>query len=138
MKTAKTKATSDALKILGRDDDSEMRAAIDEQVVRSQVAEMVLAAREARRLTQAALAKLMGTRQSVISRIEDADDSGSVTVATLTRLFSVLGMSLSFRAVPEAADAVSKRSRRRELPVRMGRSPRKSGARFGRRSAAGT
>ncbi len=100
MKTAKTKTTSDAQKILGRDDDPKIRAAIEEQVVRSQVAEMVLAAREARQLTQAALAKLMGTRQSVISRIEDADDGGSVTVATLTRLFSVLRMSLSIHAVP--------------------------------------
>ncbi len=100
MKTTKTKMASDALKILGRDDNLKIRAAIDEQVVRSQVAEMVLAAREARQLTQAALARLMGTRQSVISRIEDADDSGSITVATLTRLFSVLRMSLSIHAVP--------------------------------------
>jgi ribosome-binding protein aMBF1 (putative translation factor) len=100
MKTVKTKTTSDARKILGRDEDPEMRAAIEEQVVRCQVAELVLAARESRNLTQAALAKLMGTRQSVISRIEDADDSGSVTVATLTRLFSVLRMSLSIQAAP--------------------------------------
>lgn len=103
MKTKKTKKTSDALRILGRDDDPKLRAAIEEQVVRSQVAEMVLAAREARHLTQADLAKLMGTRQSVISRIEDADDDGSVTVATLTRLFSVLKMNLALQAVPARA-----------------------------------
>lgn len=100
MKTAKAKTTSDALEILGRNDDSKLRAAIEAQVVRSRVAEMVLEARERKHLTQADLAKLMGTRQSVISRIEDADDSGSITVATLTRLFVALGMNLSLKATP--------------------------------------
>jgi ribosome-binding protein aMBF1 (putative translation factor) len=103
MKTARAKKTSDALQILGRNDDLKLRAAIEEQLVRSKVAEMVLEARERKHLTQAELAKLMGTRQSVISRIEDADDAGSVTVATLTRLFAALDMNLSFRAVPARA-----------------------------------
>lgn len=98
-----TKKTRDALEILGRDDDQKLRAEIEAQAVRCHIAEIVLAAREAKGLTQTSLAKLMGTRQIVISRIEDASDDGSVTVATLVRLFSVLDMSLTVEAVPAHA-----------------------------------
>ena len=124
MKTARTKAIRDALKILGRNDDARLRAAIEAQKVRCRVAEMVLEAREQKRVTQAGLAKLMGTRQSVISRTEDADDDGSVTVATLTRLLAVLGMNLTFEAVPARNTAwlsrpATARSRRPKLPTRF-------------------
>jgi ribosome-binding protein aMBF1 (putative translation factor) len=120
MKISKTRKTSDALRILGRDDDAKLRRAIEEQVVRSRIAEMVLAAREARNLTQAALAKRMGTHQSVISRIEDADADGSVTVATLTRLFAVLDMDLSFEAVTKGRSTRQRSRPRRRRRARVG------------------
>jgi ribosome-binding protein aMBF1 (putative translation factor) len=102
MTTAKRKKTSDGLKILARitGNDPKVRAAIATQKIRCQIAETVFGARESRGLTQASLAKIARTHQSVISRIEDADDDGTVTLAMLERVLRALGLQLSLRAVP--------------------------------------
>lgn len=72
----KHKTTSDALKILGRRDDPKMCALIGDQRLHVYVAEEIYRRREAAGLTHAQLAQLVGTRQRVISRLEDADNGG--------------------------------------------------------------
>lgn len=73
--------------------DPSLRAAIEEHKLSSRIAEMILAARTSARLTQAGLAERVGTTQSVISRLEDADYEGH-SLSMLQRIADVLGMRL--------------------------------------------
>lgn len=70
--------TSDALQILGQrtQDDSELQKIIQEASLNARVAQMIYAARTQAGLTQQELAELIGTKQSVIARLEDADYEG--------------------------------------------------------------
>jgi ribosome-binding protein aMBF1 (putative translation factor) len=94
--------TSDAGKVLDRitGNDPKLREAIEEQKLNVRVAEMIYEAREAAGLTQAALAKLVGTTQSVISRLEDADYEGR-SLTMLQRIADALHQRLDVRLVPE-------------------------------------
>ena len=58
-------------------------------------------AREAAGLTQAQLAKKLGTQQQIISRIEVGDQN--MTISTLHRHVRALGKRLEIRLVPEGA-----------------------------------
>jgi ribosome-binding protein aMBF1 (putative translation factor) len=93
--------TSDALKILRR------RTGIDPKTdprVKSiarqyDVAQMIFDARTAAGLTQAQLAQLVGTRQSVISRLEHADyEAHSLTM--LERIADALHLTVELRLRP--------------------------------------
>ena len=55
-------------------------------------------AMEARRLSQAKLAKLMGTSRSQISRLLDPDD-GNITLSTLQRAAEMLGRKVRLELV---------------------------------------
>ena len=96
--------TSDAGRILDRitGRDPKLRKAIEEQKLNVRVAEMILEAREAAGITQAELAKLVGTTQSVISRLEDADYEGR-SLTMLQRIAEALHQRLEVRLVPEEA-----------------------------------
>lgn len=59
---------------------------------------MIRELREKRGLSQATLARRVGTRQSAISRLES--DEISPTVATLDRLLRAMGESLHLESVP--------------------------------------
>jgi len=98
---SKGKKTSDARAILNRitGDDPKLREAIEEQKLNVRVAEMIHSAREAAGLTQAELAKLVGTTQSVISRLEDADYEGR-SLTMLQRIAEALDQRLEVRLVP--------------------------------------
>lgn len=93
--------TSDAGRILDRitGDDPRLREAIEEQKLNVRVAEMIHDARETAGLTQAQLAKLVGTTQSVISRLEDADYEGR-SLTMLQRIAEALNQRLEVRLVP--------------------------------------
>lgn len=67
--------TCDAIEILGQltGDDPELRKMIAEETVRAQVARMIYEVRMAAGLNQKQFADLLGTQQSVIARLEDAD-----------------------------------------------------------------
>ena len=93
-----------ARRVLGRmvGDDAELRARIDEQKLNVRVAEMIYEAREAAGLTQAALADLVHTTQSVISQLEDADYEGH-SLSMLKRIATALHQRLEVRFVPEPA-----------------------------------
>ena len=70
--------TKDAVKVLDRvtGRDSSLREMIAEDRLNFRVAEMIHDKRVAAGLTQAELAKLIGTTQSVVARLEAADYEG--------------------------------------------------------------
>lgn len=93
---------ADAGEILGRiaGTDPALRREIEEARLNVRIAEMIFAAREAAGLTQAQLAALLGTQQSVISRLEDADYEGR-SLTMLQRVAAVLHQRVEVRLVPE-------------------------------------
>ena len=95
--------TTDALEILDRmiGDDAEMRHMIAEERVNAQVAQMIYEARTEAGLTQKALAVLIGSKQPVIARLEDADYDGH-SISMLQRIAAALGKRLDIRLLPGA------------------------------------
>jgi ribosome-binding protein aMBF1 (putative translation factor) len=77
-------------------DDSALVAEVHVSRVESEVADLVFRAREAAGLTQAQLAAKIGTTQSVVSRLEDADYRGH-SLPMLKRIADALGMRLEIR-----------------------------------------
>jgi len=76
-RTAKKK-TADAVVILDRmaGDSPELRRLTEEARINAAVAQLIYAVRTRAGLSQAQLAERIGTKQSVISRLEDADYEG--------------------------------------------------------------
>jgi ribosome-binding protein aMBF1 (putative translation factor) len=89
--------TSDAVTILHRryiKDDPERIASLQQERINARVAALIYSARTTAGMSQVELAKLVGTTQSVISRLEDADyDNHSLTM--LSRIASALNQELS-------------------------------------------
>ena len=82
MRQHRTK-TRNALEILKRraEKDPKLQKYYQEEKLNLRIAVLIREAREAAGLTQTQLAKLIGTQQSVISRLEDADYEGhSLTI----------------------------------------------------------
>ena len=113
----KKEKTSDAVRIL-RDryvkDDPQRTASVEAERVNAQVARMIYDLRSDAGLTQEELAELVGTTQSAISRLEDADYEGhslsmlnriaqalrqKMTVAMTAKDPEVSGMRHAFRLV---------------------------------------
>ena len=80
-------------------DDPSLREAIRRQELSVVVSEMIYESRTAAGLSQAQLAKLVGTTQSVISRLEDADYEGH-SLTMLQRIAEALHRRLVVRMVP--------------------------------------
>jgi ribosome-binding protein aMBF1 (putative translation factor) len=101
-----SKKTTDALAILNRmaGDNAELRRLTEEARVNAAVAQLIYAARTKAGLSQAQLAERIGTRQSVISRLEDADYEGH-SLNMLQRIASALGQSLEIRFLPPTKPA---------------------------------
>jgi ribosome-binding protein aMBF1 (putative translation factor) len=93
--------TKDALKIIDRitGDDPELRELIKEETINAQVARMIYEARTNAGLTQQQLAELVGTKQSVIARLEDADYEGH-SLSMLQRIATALNQKLEMHLVP--------------------------------------
>ena len=99
MKTKiESKKTTDALAILDRmaGDSPELRRLTEEARTNAAVAQLIYAARLKAGLSQAQLAERIGTKQSVISRLEDADYEGH-SLNMLQRIASALGQCLEIR-----------------------------------------
>jgi len=98
------KKTHNANEILDQltGDDPELREMIAEEAVNIQVARMIHDARTAAGLTQKQLADLIGTQQSVIARLEDADYEGH-SLSMLRRIAEALNQRLEVRFVPNRA-----------------------------------
>lgn len=75
------------------------------------IAQLVYDLRTARNLTQSELAKLIGTTQPVIARLEDADYHGH-SLTMLRRIADALGLRLRIEFEDPAAPAKSTRSRK--------------------------
>jgi predicted transcriptional regulator len=98
--TTKRRRDSNANRILDRihGKDALIREAIEAQKLNTMVAEMILAAREKAGLTQSQLAKLVGTTQSVIAKLEDADHDGQC-LSMLRRIATALNCRVVIRLV---------------------------------------
>jgi ribosome-binding protein aMBF1 (putative translation factor) len=98
------KPTSSALELLDRlvGNDSQLRAMIAEERVNTQVAREIHELRTSRGLSQKELAELVGTRQSAIARLEDADYEGH-SLRMLRRIADALNAHLSVHLVPDEA-----------------------------------
>jgi len=94
--------TKNALKILDRitGDDLELRELIEEETINAQVARMIYEARTQASLTQQELARLVGTKQPVIARLEDADYDGH-SLSMLQRIATALNQRLEIHLVPD-------------------------------------
>ena len=92
--------TKDALKIVDRmvGKDKVLRDLIATEAINAGVARMIYNARTKARLTQKALAKLVGTTQSVIARREDADYEGH-SLNMLHRIAAALNKRVDIRLV---------------------------------------
>lgn len=94
----KTKAATQILDHLtGADED--LRRMIAQETLNTQVARLIYEARVAAGLTQAELARLIGTKQPVIARLEDADYEGH-SLSMLQRIALALNQQLEIHFVP--------------------------------------
>ena len=102
MKKKTMAKAKNALKILDRitGDDPELRELIEEETINAQVARMIYEARTQASLTQQELARLVGTKQPVIARLEDADYDGH-SLSMLQRIATALNQRLEIHLVPD-------------------------------------
>ena len=102
--------TKDALRILDRvtGNSEPIKAGIAEARVNLEVAQMIYDARTRTGLSQSELAALIGSRQPVIARLEDADYEGH-SLTMLQRIAAALEQRLELRFVPQAARRISTR-----------------------------
>ncbi len=96
------KATTDALEILHRrfyEGNPQGLKSLAECRANDEIARKIQALRKKAGLTQAQLAKLVGTTASVICRLEDADYEGH-SVAMLRRIAAPLNRRVDIRFLP--------------------------------------
>lgn len=95
------KTTTDAIKILAEiaGHDPKRHQAFEEEVANREVAQRIYELRQHAGLSQAELAKRVGTTQSVISRLEDADYDGH-SLAMLNRIAAAVERRVEIRFLP--------------------------------------
>jgi DNA-binding XRE family transcriptional regulator len=101
--TKKRKATSDAVQILHRryyQGKPERVASLEEARAEDELARRIYELREQAGLTQAKLAKLVGTTPSVISRLEDSGYEGH-SLMMLKRIAAAVDKRVEIRFVPK-------------------------------------
>ena len=94
---------SDAVGILRRkyvDGDVRREAGVARERINAEVAQLIHDRRVAAGLTQQQLARLVGTTQSVISRLEDADYDGH-SLSMLQRIATALGQRITIGMAPQ-------------------------------------
>jgi transcriptional regulator with XRE-family HTH domain len=93
--------SNDALEILARitKDDLEVQVILEESLLNAEIAQMIYEARTRAGLTQKQLADRIGTQQSVISRLEDADYDGH-SLSMLQSIARALNQRLELNLVP--------------------------------------
>jgi ribosome-binding protein aMBF1 (putative translation factor) len=96
--------TDDALKIIRRSigDDPELHDMLRDSAINAQVSMIIYDVRKQAGLTQSQLAEAIGTTQSVIARLEDADYEGH-SLSMLTRIASALNQKLEIKMSPKEA-----------------------------------
>ena len=98
---ARKRKITDAVEILRREfgDDPETRRYMEEYRLNTHIAQLIYDARNDAGLTQKQLAELVGTKQQVIARLEDADYEGH-SLSMLRRIGEALKLNLEIRFVP--------------------------------------
>ncbi len=98
-----TKKTSDAVAILDRmaRESPELRRLTEEARTNAAVAQLIYAARTNAGISQTELAERLGTKQSVISRLEDANYEGH-SLSMLHRIAAALGQCIEIRFLSPA------------------------------------
>ncbi len=94
--------TNDAVKIINDryiKDDLVLQDLLREASLNAKVAQLIYTARKQTGLTQKQLADLIGTQQSVIARLEDADYEGH-SLSMLQRIGEALGQRIEIQMVP--------------------------------------
>ncbi len=97
--------TTSAVEILHRryvKDDPERKASVELERLNARVAQLIYDLRTEANLTQKELAQRVGTTQSVISRLEDADYEGH-SLSMLSRIAAALQQQLIVDFVPKDA-----------------------------------
>jgi ribosome-binding protein aMBF1 (putative translation factor) len=100
--TRKPKPTTDAIEILHRryfKEKPDRLKVLEEARADDEVARKIVELRTKAGLTQAQLAKMIGTTASVICRLEDADYEGH-SLAMLRRIGAALNKRVEIRFVP--------------------------------------
>ncbi len=100
--TKQRKSTTDAVEILHRrffEGKPERLRALEEARADDEVARKIFELRTKAGLTQAQLAKMIGTTASVISRLENSDYEGH-SLAMLRRIAAALNKRVEIRFVP--------------------------------------
>ncbi|MEA5579177.1 helix-turn-helix transcriptional regulator [Anabaena sp. UHCC 0451] len=95
------KKTNDALKIINKmmKADPELQEIVRESSLNAQVSQIIYDARKQAGLTQQQLADLVGTTQSVIARLEDADYEGH-SLSMLARIAAALNQKIEIKMSP--------------------------------------
>lgn len=93
--------TRDANRILDEitGDDEDLKQMIAEETVNSEVARLIYGARTSAGLTQTELADMIGAKQPVIARLEDADYEGH-SLTMLQRIAIALNQRIEINFVP--------------------------------------
>ena len=93
--------TTDGMKIIDSmiGDDRELRELCEQATINAHVAQLIYDARVEAGLSQTELAKLIGTTQSVISRLEDADYEGH-SLSMLNKIAQALNQEVKIALVP--------------------------------------
>jgi len=97
--------TNDALRILQKltTEDAEMEEMIKESSLNAELAQLIYQARTQAGLTQQQLAERIGTKQSAIARLEDAEYEGH-SLSMLQRIARARNQKLVVRLVPVALE----------------------------------
>jgi transcriptional regulator with XRE-family HTH domain len=92
--------TTDGMKIIDSiiGNDQELRDLCEQASINAHVAQLIYDARTEAGLSQAELAKLIGTTQSVISRLEDADYEGH-SLSMLNKIAQALNREVRINLV---------------------------------------
>jgi predicted XRE-type DNA-binding protein len=93
---------NDALKIIRRSiaDDPELQEMVKQASINAQISLIIYDVRKQAGLTQQQLADLIGTTQSVIARLEDADYEGH-SLSMLVRIAAALDRKLEIKMLPK-------------------------------------
>jgi ribosome-binding protein aMBF1 (putative translation factor) len=97
--------TNDALKILQQmtSEDPEMEELIEESSLNAELAQLIYRTRTQAGLTQQQLADRIGTKQSVIARLEDAEYEGH-SLSMLQKIARALNQRLDVHLIPIALE----------------------------------
>lgn len=101
--------TNDAVEIMTRryiKDDPALQDLLREASLNAKVAQLIYTARKQANMTQQQLADLIGTKQSVIARLEDADYEGH-SLSMLQRIGEALGQRIEIQMVPTEESSLS-------------------------------